>query len=125
MGLTTQSGDTTMITKSTLALSALLVVSASASAFAYEAPENKIGDRYPSLEQTYRTVATNKLGSRHVMVSHTAQLGYEVPEHKISDRYPFLEQTIRVAALKTTRSIKNYTMADKSLFDRQSMRAVF
>ena len=124
MGLTAQSGDTAMITKFTLALSALLVVSASASAFAYEAPENKIGDRYPALEQTYRPVATN-VGSRHVMVSHAAQLGYEAPEHKIGDRYPFLEQTIRVATVKATRSIKNYTMADKSLFDRQSTRAVF
>ena len=53
-----------MITKSIIALSAILVVSTSVSAFAYEAPENRLGDRYPFLEQMYTPVAANTLRTR-------------------------------------------------------------
>lgn len=40
-----------MLTKTKIALSALLVVGFASAAFANEVPENKIGDRYPLLEQ--------------------------------------------------------------------------
>ncbi len=40
-----------MLTKTKIALSTLLVVGFAAAALAGEVPENKIGDRYPALEQ--------------------------------------------------------------------------
>ena len=43
-----------MLTKTTIALSTLLVVGFASAALAGEVAENKIGDRYPLLEQTYQ-----------------------------------------------------------------------
>src|SRR5712692_7266962 len=71
---------------------ATLVASA---AFAYEDPENKIGDRYLHLEQIYTPVSANSLGSRNLMprqVSNVSQNAYEDPENKIGDRYLHLAQ---------------------------------
>ncbi len=46
-----------MLTKSKIALSTLLVVGFASAALAAEVPENKIGDRYPFLEQTVQQPA--------------------------------------------------------------------
>jgi len=43
-----------MLTKTKIALSALLVVGFASAALANEPVENRIGDRYPLLEQTYQ-----------------------------------------------------------------------
>lgn len=122
-----------MLNKTMIALSATLVLGAASSAFAYDAPEHKIGDRYPLLEQTYRPVMA-QVGNRHIIASPTASLNLyasEVPEHKISDRYPWLEAPVKVANVKVTATVKamrfakSFTLAEKSLFDRQSARVVF
>ena len=47
-----------MLTKTKIALSTLLVVGFASAALAAETPENKIGDRYPQLEQTYQQQST-------------------------------------------------------------------
>jgi hypothetical protein len=83
-----------MLNKTMIAFSAAIVLSTAATAFAYEDPENKIGDRYPFLEQRYTPVAANTLRSRNQMtrqVSYSNQYAYEDPENKLGDRYPFLE----------------------------------
>lgn len=85
-----------MLTK--IVLSALLVVGFASNVLANEAPENKIGDRYPFLEQTIQqpagALAFASAAVRH-SVKRPAAAAKEVPENKIGDRYPFLEQTIQ------------------------------
>ena len=108
------------------ALSVVAVLGSATAAFAYEAPENKLGDRYPFLEQQYRPVAT-PAGQYHAT---TAGLYMnQVPENKIGDRYPWLEAPTKIVTVKSTvranRVAKSFAIADKALFDRQSMRAVF
>ncbi len=46
-----------MLTKTKIALSTLLIVGFASAALAGEVAENKIGDRYPFLEQTYQQPA--------------------------------------------------------------------
>ena len=82
-----------MSVKSTLTLAALLIVGATATAVAYEDPENKIGDRYPFLEQRYQPVATSSAAAKRMTVSQVDRHASEDPENKIGDRYPFLEQS--------------------------------
>ena len=88
-----------MFTKSALALAALLIVAATATVSAYEAPENKIGDRYPFLEQTYNPAAARSVGPRHMKYAQAAILNQDIedPEAKIADRFPFLEQSYNPA----------------------------
>jgi hypothetical protein len=84
-----------MFSKYAIALSALFLVGGTAVAVAYEDPENKIADRYPSLETIERTVTTPAISARQMKVQRNAKLDQfvdEDPESKISDRYPFLEQ---------------------------------
>ena len=47
--------------KTLIALSAAALFGSVSAALAYEAPENKIGDRYPVLEQTYAPTAVRPL----------------------------------------------------------------
>ena len=121
-----------MFTKRTITLAALLIAGATTAAFAYEAPENKIGDRYPLLEQQYQPTSTNNV--RTMTAPKTQRLDQyinEDVENKIGDRYPLLEQPVRVSSVaqkgtaKTMRSVKSFTFAEKAQFDFQSARAVF
>ena len=50
-----------MLNKTIIALTTATVVASASAAFAYEDPENKIGDRYPFLEQTYQSNAPSRL----------------------------------------------------------------
>src|SRR5215510_10900641 len=91
-----------MFTKAKITLSTLILFGLTSAAMAYEAPENKIGDRYPSLEQRYTPVAPS-----HTMVTRTAPVtgssqSSEDVEEKIGDRYPFLEQTYAVTPSRNT-----------------------
>src|ERR1700693_111288 len=82
-----------MLNKTMIAITAAVIVSSSA-AFAYEDPENKIGDRYPFLEQRYTPIASHTIRARNQMttqVSYSGQYADEVPENQIGDRYPFRE----------------------------------
>jgi hypothetical protein len=122
-----------MLSKSIIALSAMLVVGAASSALADEVPENRIADRYPFLEQMSRSASTTAAPMRHVMLPHAARLDLytnEVPEHKIADRYPFLDQSVRIAAAakaapRASRAATRFTFAEKANFDRQTARFVF
>jgi hypothetical protein len=82
-----------MFTTKTLTLAALLIAGGSTIAVAYEDPENKIGDRYPSLEQRYTPVAPSSVATKRMTVSKFDSHASEDPENKIGDRYPMLEQT--------------------------------
>ena len=121
-----------MITKSIIALSALLVMGTASVAFADEDPENKIGDRYPLLEQQYKPVAANK--ARVMPAPKTPKLDQYINEdvdNKIADRYPLLEQPIRSVEVgpkavgRIARSVQPLTLAEKAMFDHESARAVF
>lgn len=85
--------------KATIALSALLIVGATATAFGYEDPENQIADRYPFLEQSYNPAAARSVSPRHMTNSQAARLNQDVedPENQIADRYPFLAQNFNPA----------------------------
>ena len=87
-----------MFTKRTVTLAALLIAGATTAAVAYEDPENKIGDRYPFLEQRYTPVATSNVATSRMAVSQFDRHASEDPENKIGDRYPSLEQTYAPAS---------------------------
>ena len=62
-----------MLKKNMLVFAATAVFVSTSAAFAYEAPENKIGDRYPFLEQTYKpNVSSRSAGKsmKSARVSH-------------------------------------------------------
>ena len=102
-----------MLFKTMIALTAAVVLGSTSAAFAYEAPENKIGDRYPFLEQVYQPISANRLAAKDVMPRRIANLNQyadEVLEHKIGDRYPFLEQAYQLSS--TSRSAGRY-LADR------------
>ena len=93
-----------MLNKTMIAITAGVILSSASAAFAYEDPENKIGDRYPFLEQRYTPVAATALRSTNLRVnqiSNLAQYAYEAPENRIGDRYPFLEQRYTPVAANT------------------------
>jgi len=119
-----------MLTKTKIALSTLLVVGFASAALAAETPENKIGDRYPFLEQTYQQSAgTSAFASAAVRHSvngfASAALAGEVPEGRIGDRYPQLEQTYQQSAgasafayAAVRHSVNGFTAAEQALFAR-------
>src|SRR5476651_113620 len=83
-----------MLYKTMIGMTAAVILSSASAAFAYEAPENRDGDRYPFLEQKYTPVASATLRSSNLRgsrASNSGQYAYEAPENKISDRYPMLE----------------------------------
>ena len=116
-----------MLNKTLLAIAAVLALGAASPSFGYEAPENKLGDRYPALEQTYRPIQVGKVANRQVQT--VSLYANEVPEHMIGDRYAHLVATIKpvksAVSVRTIRVAKPFTVADKALFDRQTMRVVF
>ena len=125
-----------MLTKSKIALSAVIVLAAASTAFAgsqrtaylpqfsNESPENKISDRYPGLEQTM-PVARTHVASRATWsgtFSNLPQFSYETPENKISDRYLSLEQTTPVVkkVVANGRNLKRVSALENMLFARAS-----
>jgi len=97
-----------MFTRATITLSALMLFGIATNAiasdrqilpqFTHEDAENKIADRYPSLEQSYPV--TNTVTGRQAMaLRHDTlpQFTHEDAENKIADRYPSLEQTYAVS----------------------------
>jgi hypothetical protein len=88
--------------KTLIALSAAALFGSFTAALAYEAPEDKIGDRYPLLEQTYAPTAVKTFGRTAMPRAwHSQTTAAEVSENKIGDRYPALEQVYQpVAAAK-------------------------
>ncbi|HTS41149.1 MAG TPA: hypothetical protein VMH84_11495 [Xanthobacteraceae bacterium] len=124
-----------MLTKSKIALSAVIVLAAASAAFAgsqrtaylpqfsNESPENKISDRYPGLEQTM-PVARTHVASRAIWsgISNLPQFSYETPENKISDRYLNLEQTKPVSkkVVANGRNLKRVSALENMLFARAS-----
>ncbi len=68
----------------------------SSMAYAYEDPESRIGDRYPSLDQSSRTVTSRNIGGVYVPALGLARLDQPMSEDveaRVGDRYPRLEQT--------------------------------
>jgi len=122
-----------MLTKTKIAFSAAILLAAASTTFAdslrnpllpqfvNEVPENKIGDRYPFLEQSIIPAAHMRVTSR-VMGSDThiklMQFTNETPENKIGDRYPFLEQIQKPARVAVTHQAKRVTAFENRLFSR-------
>src|ERR1700693_2308450 len=108
-----------MLGKTMIAITAAVIVSSSA-AFAYEDPENKIGDRYPFLEQRYTPIASNTIRVRNQMTSQVAYSGQyadEVPENKIGDRYPLLEVITKpISTSKFVRSLSPRLTSNSGLY---------
>ena len=93
-----------MLHKTMIGITAGVILTSASAALAYEDPENKIGDRYPFLEQRYTPVAATMLRGTNLRVSRASNLGQyanEAPENKISDRYPFLEIGYAPVAART------------------------
>jgi hypothetical protein len=86
-----------VLNKSVIALTAAVVFGSLSAAFAYEDPENRIGDRYPSLEPTVAAKVLNVSQNRMVVrqTASATQVAYEDPESRTGDRYPGLDQTTR------------------------------
>ena len=118
-----------------IVFAAVSIVSCATAAFAYEDPSNKIGDRYPFLEQRNEAVSTVRLASTTPMlrqVSNSYSYASEDADQKIGDRYPFLEPITRpvaavgfagryLTAQQTARSVANayaYEDADQKIGDR-------
>ena len=85
--------------KTLIALSAAALFGSLSAAQAYEAPENKIGDRYPFLEQTYAPIKSTWVGGT-VMPRQLVQYGNEAPENMTGDRYPALATVYQPIAVK-------------------------
>ena len=99
-------GVTAMLNKTMITLTAAIVLGSVSAAFAYEDIENRLGDRYPFLEQVYQPIMASRLASRYVTPRQVAtldQYNYEAPENKIGDRYPLLEIAYQPSA--TSRSV--------------------
>ncbi|HYM35708.1 MAG TPA: hypothetical protein VET48_09955 [Steroidobacteraceae bacterium] len=105
-----------MLNKTVIALTAATVLVSASAAFAYEDLENRIGDRYPFLEQTYAPISAPKFVRANVTYRQTSglsQFSNEAPENKIGDRYPFLEQSYQ-----PSKSAGRY-LADRFVTPRQ------
>ena len=90
-----------MLNKTMITLTAAIVLGSASAALAYEAPENRIGDRYQFLEQAYQPSSANGLAGRNVMprqVANLDQYANEAPENPVIDRYPFLEPAVTPVA---------------------------
>lgn len=74
-----------MLTKSKIALSALLVVGFASAALAGETPENRIGDRYPLLEQTYQQQPTGASAFASAVVRYPVN-GFTAAERALFQR---------------------------------------
>jgi hypothetical protein len=86
-----------VLNKTMIALTA--AVAFGSSAVAYEDPENRLGDRYPFLEQKY-SAERSAPAMRYAQPRYVGlnQYSSEAPENKISDRYPLLEQATQPVA---------------------------
>jgi hypothetical protein len=92
-----------VLNRSVIALAAAVFLGSASAAFAYEDPENRIGDRYPFLEPTAAATAL-KIAQNRMVVRQTSgaiQLAYEDPENQIGDRYPFLDPMTRASRSMT------------------------
>ena len=98
-----------MLNKTVIAVTAATILASASAALAYESPENRLGDRYPFLEQAYAPVSAQKVARTNVMyrqASSLVQYSNEAPENRIGDRYPFLEQALQPSS--SSRSAGRY-----------------
>jgi hypothetical protein len=114
-----------MLKNSKILLIAAALLGGTALASAYEAPENKIGDRYPFLGQRYESIPASKFVGRTVkprQVARLPQYDNEAPENKIGDRYPFLDQGYQVAAESrfTVRTVMPMQVARLPQYDNEA-----
>ena len=101
-----------MLNKSMITLTTAIVLGCTSAAFAYEDPENRLGDRYPFLEQVYQPSSASRMARSYVTPRQTASLAQyanEAPENRIGDRYPTLELAYQPTA--TSRSVGRYVAA--------------
>jgi hypothetical protein len=107
-----------------LSFAAVVVIGTTSAAFSYEDPDNKIGDRYPLLEETYQANAPSRPAAKlhasrsllSIQLTDLRLTPYEDPENKIGDRYPLLEQAYQANA--STLSAGKY-LANRSVMATQ------
>ena len=80
-----------MLNKTVIAITAGVIFGSASAAIAYEDPENKIGDRYPRLEQRYEPISGNRSAARQATprqaaITRTATPGNELTTGSISAR---------------------------------------
>jgi hypothetical protein len=115
-----------MTNKTLIALSAMALLGTVSAASAYEAPENKLGDRFPFLERTYAPVAVKSTGIKMTTARRIASRSQdEVPEHKAGDRFAFLDagyapiasgasnRAVRVIPIQTTYEAPEHKIGDR------------
>lgn len=88
--------------KTLIALSAAALISSVSASLAYEAPEDKLGDRFQFLEQTYKPTTARTFGGTVMPRAwHNQATAAGAPEDKLGDRFASLEQVYQpVAASK-------------------------
>ncbi len=88
--------------KTLIALSAAALIGSVSASLAYEAPEDKLGDRFQSLEQTYKPTTARTVGGTVMLRAwHSQTTAAGAPEDKLGDRFASLEQVYQpVAASK-------------------------
>ena len=101
-----------MLIKTKFAFAAAFVIASASAALSYEEPDNKIGDRYPFLEQSAPMHAGRMIAARQV--ASVRPVSYEDPENRVADRYPMLEQSAG-PMLVTSRSVRAVSMRQASV----------
>jgi hypothetical protein len=87
-----------MRNKTTIAITAAILLGSVTMAFTYESPEDQLSSRFQFLDQGYQRTATPRTTARsavRVTPRRTSALdpsSLEAPEDKIADRFPLLEQ---------------------------------
>lgn len=118
-----------MLNKTIIALTAATVLASASAAFAYDAPENRIGDRYPLLEQGYQPNTSSRVTSARMSAprsaapvwafnlnqfSNSQQYVNDAPENKIGDRYPFLEPKIQSQRIRGNKTAMRHHKKNKA-----------
>jgi hypothetical protein len=72
-----------MLNKTMIAVAAGVIFSSASTAIAYEDPENKIGDRYPLLEQRYEPISGNRSAARQATSRRAATTRTATPSGEL------------------------------------------
>jgi hypothetical protein len=115
-----------MLNKTLIALSAIALLGSATLASGGEAPEDKLGDRYPFLEKPYTPAAGNAVRSRSSSWQFTAA-NQSAPEDKLGDRFAFLAggyaptaapTNVRWNTAQTVRTQGGYEAPENKIADR-------
>src|SRR5262249_47364933 len=119
-----RTGDIAMLNKTIIALSAVALLGSATLAAAGDAPEDKLGDRYPFLEKTYAPAAN--VGAR-ISGRQFTTVNQGAPEDNLGDRFAFLNggyaptataNNVRWNTVRTVRTQGGYEAPENKIADR-------